>query len=73
MLTRLVERHFAVRWTPCPAYRPTVAAGSAETRSSHAAGIRSLPVVSLVCAEAVAQTIACLDFLYVCDKVTILG
>jgi hypothetical protein len=23
--------------------------------------------------EAVAQTIACLDFLYVCDKVTILG
>jgi hypothetical protein len=28
-----------------------VAAGSAETRSSHAAGIRSLPVVSLVCAE----------------------
>ena len=24
-------------------------------------------------AEAVAQTIACLDFLYVCDKVTILG
>jgi hypothetical protein len=24
-------------------------------------------------AEAVAQTIACLDFLYVCNKVTILG
>jgi hypothetical protein len=27
----------------------------------------------LLRAEVVAQTIACLDFLYICDKVTILG
>jgi hypothetical protein len=28
---------------------------------------------ALLCAEAVAQTITGLNFLYVCDKVTILG